>query len=86
MFLQIWMILFTNFVYDLNLVMSDVDNKPYTVNVIYFNKIIRELRVFRLASGRKNASLFDKYISYFTDYMSWYPKWVEIDLWAAMII
>ena len=54
--------------------MSDVDNKPYTVNVSYFNKIIHELRVFRLASGRKNVSLFDKYISYFTDYMSWYPK------------
>ena len=33
-FLQIWMILFTNFVYDLHLVMSDTDDKPYTVKVI----------------------------------------------------
>ena len=33
-FLQIWMFLFTNFVYDLHSVMSDIDNKPYAVKVI----------------------------------------------------
>ena len=82
-FLQIWMILFTNFVYDLHLVMSNIDNKPNTVKVIYFDKIIHELPDFRLVSGRKNVSLIDKDISYFIDYMSWYPKWVEINLWAA---
>ena len=86
MLLQIWMILFTNFVYDLNLVMSDIDNKPHTVNVIYFNKTIHELQLFRLASGRKIVSLFDKYISYFIDYMKYYTKWVEINLRAAIII
>ena len=73
-FLHILMILFINFVYDLHLVMSDIDNKPCTAKVMYFNKIIHELRAFRLASGRKNVSLIDKYINYFIDYMSWYPK------------
>ena len=35
-FLQIWMFLFTTFVYDLHSVKTDIDNKPYAVKVIYF--------------------------------------------------
>ena len=34
-FLKTWMFLFTNFVYDLHSVMSDIDKKPYAVKVIY---------------------------------------------------
>ena len=44
-FLQIWMFLFTNFVYHLHSVMSDIDNKPYAVKVIYFYLVTHELQV-----------------------------------------
>ena len=44
-FLQIWMFLFTNFVYDLHSVMSGIDNKLHAIKAIYFYQIIHELPV-----------------------------------------
>ena len=40
------MFLFTNFVYDLHSVMSDIDDKPHDVTVIYFYYIIHKLGVY----------------------------------------